>query len=112
MGADVILNTIASMCRSYGRCSDGCPLYGICICREQDEVNPELIVAAVEEWRNERQAKTRQSEFLKIVPNAYIDTDGTVRIYPCSVDKKMWEEKCGNKGCTECRRKYWREEIE
>ena len=81
MDADVILNTIASMCRSYGRCSDGCPLYGICICREQEEVNPELIVAAVEEWRNENQAKTRQSEFLKIVPNAYIDADGTVRIY-------------------------------
>ena len=112
MDAVVVLKTIASMCKLYDRCSDGCPLYGICICREQDEVNPELIIAAVEEWRKEHQEKTRQTEFLKLVPNAYTDADGDVRIYPCAVDKKMWEEKCSDKGCTECRRKYWREAIE
>lgn len=115
MDAVVVLKTIASMCRSYGSCSDGCPLHGICTCCTLYEANPELIVAAVEEWRNVHKAKTRQSEFLKIVPDAPTDADGNVQIYPCLVDKKMKVEKCekcGNKKCKECTRKYWREEIE
>ena len=112
MDAVVVLKTIASMCRSYERCSDGCPLYGICICSTRYEANPELIVAAVEEWRKEHPAKTRQSEFLKIIPNTYIDTDGNIGVSPCAVDKKFREEKCGDYGCVECARKYWTEEIE
>ena len=117
MDAVVVLKTIARMCNSYGRCSAGCPLKGICVvCRDEDETHPELIIAAVEKWRKEHPAKTRQSEILKIFPNAPTDADGNIRIHPCVVDEKLRAEtcgtgRCGNNECGECTREYWLEEI-
>jgi len=117
MDAVDYLKTLRRICKEFNPMCPDCPAFPLCGA-SGDYIRfatPEEITKSVEDveaWKEEHQAKTRQSEFLKIVPNAYADADGTVRIYPCAIDKKMWDEKCGNKGCTECRRKYWEEEIE
>ena len=66
--------------------------------------------------------KTRQSEFLKIFPNAHEGDDGVLNIYPCIVDETLdtggfphgtacdRAERYG--GCYECKMAYWNEEVE
>lgn len=72
---------------------------------------PEKAVAIVEKWSAEHPAKTRQSEFLKMFPNASI-VDGVPELNPCHVDNKFSPQKgCGNSSCGECRKEYWSEEI-
>lgn len=72
-------------------------------------------VEAVEKWAAEHPAKTRQSEFLKIFPNARI-VDGAITIEPCDIDNKRCGE--GSKwcddhiGCEGCREDYWLTEVE
>ena len=61
-------------------------------------------------WANEHPIKTRQSEFLRMFPNAKIgEDDGILCIKPCNIDKSI---ECPNgKGCDDCYRKYWKEEV-
>jgi hypothetical protein len=61
-------------------------------------------------WANEHPIKTRQSEFLRMFPNAKIgEDDGILCIKPCDIDKSI---ECPNgKGCDDCYRKYWKEEV-
>lgn len=53
--------------------------------------------------------KTRQSEFLKMFPDAKTFSDGCLQIAPCCLHKKM-VEKCNCK-CVNCFREYWLNEI-
>lgn len=67
----------------------------------------------VEKWAKEHPAKTRQSEFLKMFPDAPIYPDtGLVRVSPCQVDRAL----CGNcptgTNCIKCRKKFWLAEVE
>lgn len=57
-------------------------------------------------WAKEHPVKTRQSEFLKMFPNAAIDEDdGILGIRPCDIDESIG---CTDgKGCDGCRRRYW-----
>lgn len=77
-------------------------------------------VETVEEWSKENPVKTRQSEFLKMFPNARIESDGMPSICPIVVDKR-----CHNKDadalfclerdeeeCRKCRLDYWLQEVE
>lgn len=79
----------------------------------------EEIVSRVEQWSKEHPVKTRQSEFLKMFPNARIESDGMSSICPIVVDKR-----CHNKDddalcclvrdeeeCRKCRRDFWLAEI-
>lgn len=61
-------------------------------------------------WAKEHPLKTRQSEFLRMFPNAKIgEDDGILCIKPCDIDKSI---ECPNgKGCDDCYRKYWKEEV-
>ena len=76
---------------------------------------PERAVEIIEKWAAEHPAKTRQSEFLKIFPNARI-VDGVITIEPCDIDNKRCGE--GSKwcddhtGCEGCREDYWLTEVE
>ena len=87
------------MCRTMilekGGC-EACPLYNV--------------LKLVEEWAKEHPVKTRQSEFLKMFPNAAIDEDdGILCIKPCEIDESIG---CTNgKGCDDCYRKYWLTEV-
>lgn len=80
--------------------------------------HPDKAVAIVEKWAKEHPIKTRQSEFLKMFPDAPI-FGGVLEIAPCKlVGSKRNSEEChsygelGLSGCCECRKKYWFEEVE
>lgn len=64
----------------------------------------------VQEWSDFHPVKTRQSEFLKMFPDATTQ-DGTLTINPCNLDWKTHGLCCSN-NCDDCRKKYWLEEIE
>lgn len=80
----------------------------------------EDVVKEVEEWSAAHPRKTRQSVFLEQWPEAAIDEEtGVVEITPCNLlklyRKAEWlEGKCGalEKGCSDCRREFWMQEVE
>lgn len=114
-----LIKDYARMCESkVGIDCDGCELnknkkYSSCELFMMKE--PERAVEIIEKWAAEHPAKTRQSEFLKIFPNARI-VDGAITIEPCDIDNK----KCGEGskwcddhiGCENCREDYWLAEVE
>lgn len=68
------------------------------------------MISIVEQWSKDHPIKTRQSEFLKMFPNAKIgEDDGILCIKPCDIDKSI--ECTDGKGCDDCYRKYWKEEV-
>ena len=70
----------------------------------------EETVSKGEQWAKDHPVKTRQSEFLKLFPNAVIDEDdGILGIRSCDIDERIG---CKNeKDCDGCRRKYWLTEV-
>ena len=116
------------MCKTFDSCSgrDGgaiCELYaksnekGLS-CADYANDYPEEAVEIVERWTKNHPKKTRQSEFLKLFPEAPI-FEGVLEIKPCKlVGSKLNTEEChsydefGLSGCYECRKKYWNEEVE
>lgn len=110
------------MCRTMilekGGC-EACPLYNVlkrkCGFAASIMPNPDMDtiknnVDRVIKWAKEHPLKTRQSEFLKMFPNAAIDEDdGILCIKPCAIDGSI---ECTNgKGCDDCHRKYWLTEV-
>ena len=82
------------------------------ICSNVVKEEPEKYVAIVEKWSAEHPVKTRQSEFLKMFPNADIRNE-VIQICPKKVDQNsVTGEECGRSGCFECRNKYWLAEVE
>ena len=86
-------------------------------CSDYTTTFSEEAVAIVEKWAKEHPRKTRQSEFLKMFPNAQIFKE-ILTINPCAIDSSRFcTEKCyayddNNAGCFECRKNYWTEEVE
>ena len=106
------------MCRSSKKClscsigeSAGVPT----VCSNVVKEEPEKYVAMVEKWSAEHPMKTRQSEFLKMFPNAYI-RNGVIRICPRKIDQNSITseecEECEELACSECQKKYWLAEVE
>ena len=88
-------------------CGESCPLFYCC--DEDIEDNRIRQVLVVEQWAKEHPVKTRQSEFLKMWPDAEIDGDGILSIAPCQLNVKL----CKNReACDKCRRDFWLKEIE
>ena len=125
MDAVAYFKAYARMCDSFdsknnitGKPCVGCPLDDIGRgCHMNDLTNnAEECVAAVEKWAKEHPIKTRQSEFLKMFPNARIAPDGCIgggccpsdldTTYVCPMEKSPYRS-----GCPECRRAYWRAEV-
>lgn len=82
-------------------------------CNSWQKNHPEEAVAIAEQWAAEHPIKTRQSEFLKMFPDAPINPDtGLVRVFPCQVDRAL----CGNcptgTNCIKCRKTFWLAEVE
>ena len=104
------------MCDHFGDCGE-CPLSeNLSVCELSFTPvgmnNTEKIVEKVEKWASEHPVKTRQSEFLKMFPNADIDKDGVLIAIPCHIDKNMKKVYCqALNGCVECRKAYWLEEV-
>ena len=70
-------------------------------------------VKFVEQWDAEHPVKTRQSEFLKLFPNAPIYTNThNVALDPCLVDTTLRGHCPTGRGCDICRREFWLAEVE
>ena len=106
MDAIKFLEEAKRMCKSYEHCID-CPLeYYDCSLGAVE--NPQTEVEIVERWAKEH-TKTRQSEFLKMFPNAKV-SNGVISICPKHIDSE-----CGadcEEDCTNCRKNYWFAEVE
>ena len=76
-------------------------------------ISSDAKVAIVEQWAKEHPVKTRQSEFLKLFPNAmvYANTKN-IAINPCIVDTTLQGHCPTGKGCDACRREFWMQEVE
>lgn len=115
MDAVEFFKTVNRLCKNQS-CKE-CPVYtknDMCCMVGFDDDSIKSIdetVSKVEEWAKDHPVKTRQSEFLKMFPNAMInESDGILCITPCSIEGKSIE--CPNgKGCDDCYRKYWKEEV-
>ena len=122
MDAIKYLKAKQRMCIAYHNKCEDCPLghdsNGTELnCYLFQEPRPEEAVAIVEKWASEHPARTRQSEFLKIFPNAPFDNHGVTTVHVCRVDERYgdgdeYEYNCHGVSCNDCRRKYWSEEIE
>ena len=74
-------------------------------------------VETVEQWAKAHPVKTRQSEFLKMWPDAEISDDGLLSIAPCQLNIELLQcesqKDCEDRGvCDKCRRDFWLKEIE
>lgn len=86
MDAVEFIKNRARICRAHKDCID-CILSNFCghTCDKQDVYQvAEQVVANVEQWAKEHPIKTRQSEFLKMFPNANLDDYGILLIAPCN----------------------------
>ena len=77
-------------------------------------ITEEDLVQIVEKYTAEHPTKTRQSEFLKMFPDAPIE-NGIPCIDPCSLSTKLidsggWCDKYSD--CRKCVREYWLTEVE
>lgn len=121
MDAVKYLKEYDRMCKSYGSTCKNCEIdklrNGCEGCSSIVHAHPEKVVAIVEKWSAENPVKTRQSEFLKLFPNAEFNTDGILTIAPCLVDKTFnmsagsTEECCVKNDCIKCRKEYWHAEV-
>ena len=99
------------MCDSYNKMCDGCGFGKVPKCNRTEEDNPEKAVEIVEKWSSNHPAKTRQSEILKIIPDATI-RNGILITKPCEVNEKI-KDRCKKYDyCRDCRKEYWLAEVE
>ena len=67
-------------------------------------------VKFVERWDAEHPVKTRQSEFLKLFPNAQTDS-GCLNACPMDVFGNTGID-CNKRTCFECKKTFWLAEVE
>ena len=68
------------------------------------------VVKFVERWDAEHPVKTRQSEFLKLFPNAQTDS-GCLNACPMDVFGNTGID-CNKRTCFECKKEFWLAEVE
>lgn len=116
MDAVEYVKTLHRLCKSKECCSK-CKLYNkkgdYCIGDTNEYA--EKAVRIVKQWGKEHPVKTRQSEFLKLFPDAELCPDAdfcrdVINILPCSIEKEM-SKCCDNSKCEECRKEYWLSEV-
>lgn len=75
--------------------------------------NPDKCVEIVEAWSVEHPVKTRQSEFLKMFPNAKLIDNEIIFMCPKFIDETYKDDKdCLARKCYVCKKEYWLEEVE
>ena len=98
------------MCEMRENC-DNCPVKDIYCDVTKEKYDFAKFVEIVEKWSRENPAKTRQSELLKIFPNAEI-AGGVIEICPVKLDDTVECEGFEKRSCYACKRKYWLAEVE
>lgn len=115
MDAVEFVKTVNRLCKN--RHCNGCPVAkeGRCMAGFDDKSvkNIEETISKVEQWAKDNPVKTRQSEFLKLFPNARIDDSGVLLFCPKDFlpvgTRSTYCEKYEN--CKECRKDYWLTEV-
>lgn len=105
----------ARMCKNITECED-CPLgtknngEGITCSYLMMKV-PDKANEIILKWCEEHPIKTRQSELLKMFPNAKMDNHGVLMCCPALIDVNF---KCNaeNVACAECSKEYWLAEVD
>lgn len=74
-------------------------------------------VETVEQWAKEHPVKTRQSEFLKLFPEASMLYAEYLNICPAQISSECRDKKTGGcydpgRDCGKCKRDFWLKEIE
>ncbi len=73
--------------------------------------NEEKAVSLVEQWSKDNPVKTRQSELLKMFPNA-AKSGRVLDICPKDLNiEYMPPKRCENISCSACKTDYWNEEV-
>lgn len=122
MDAIQFLKTVGRICKANNGKCDECPLdkypcnaYINCIRNIEPDKDSEEMVNIADGWAKDhpvKTRKTRQSEFLKMFPDAQKDTYGALTIRPCSIEKSLCSKCTTLSDCVDCRREYWLKEIE
>lgn len=103
------------MCDSFETCGM-CPAFEFS-CSELRKIqqNP-TIVSIVERWSKENPRKTRQDVFLEQYPEARIGNHGVLLVCPCPISASHRNAAGGcatiGRGCDDCRREFWMQEVE
>lgn len=105
------------MCRTFNMRCRGCEIAkhmeGNESCNDYIKRCPAEAVEIVERWTKEHPLKTRQSELLKIFPNAR-RWDNFIDLCPQMIENFDCPQKHEGdtwKSCTECKRQYWNAEV-
>lgn len=117
MDAVKFFHTMNRLCKNQG-CEE-CPVFkdGMCMVMrigsfgDDSAKSIEETISKVEQWAKDHPAKTRQSEFLKMFPNAKLDINGVLAILPCNIDSKYCTDNEYLRKCGACARDYWNEEV-
>lgn len=119
MDAVEFFQTVNRLCKN--RSCEECPVYKNDMCCmvgfDEDSIKSiEETISKVEQWAKDHPVKTRQSEFLKKFPDAYLSA--ITRLLPCSLDRTLKPLRCAKYGylsttcrCNRCRDDYWNEEV-
>lgn len=109
--------TRARICGMRDNC-ENCILIDFCgyTCDKQSDI-AEQAVASVSKWAKEHPIKTRQSELLKLFPDASILYDEYLNICPAQISSECRDKEtdgCYDPGmdCGKCKRDFWLKEIE
>lgn len=117
MDAVEFLKEFGRLCAYYSTNTDckECPLVRYDCCR--DTKNEDVTCAGiVEQWAKEHPVKTRQSEFLKMWPEAEIFEDRYLNICPALISKEYKDDDYNcckvELNCDKCKHDFWLKEIE
>lgn len=111
MDAVEYLKTLCRMCHCEClKCEFGKARSGFETCPVWQRTHPEEAVAIAEKWAAEHPAKTRQSEFLKLFPNAQTDS-GCLNACPMDVFGNTGID-CNKHTCFDCKKAFWLAEVE
>ena len=99
---------------------DNCPFVHSCHTSlspdEYTDNEIKAIILDVEQWAREHPVKTRQSEFLKMFPEADVNENGILEVCPALLFASHRGKKGGcstlNRSCDDCRKKFWSTEVE
>ena len=109
------VKSVNRLCKNQSGCAK-CPIWekGMCMVGFDDDSVEciEETISKVEQWAKDHPVKTRQSELLKMFPNAEVGYDGILNINPCRLELSVRESmECSIKNCRKCRREYWLAEV-
>lgn len=99
-------------CRKCPACKEGVCMVMSMIRLDDNSVKSIVeTISKVEQWAKDHPVKTRQSEFLKLFPNAQ-KSDGIINICPILIDEdyKSTSECLGTR-CNVCRQLFWNGEV-